>query len=324
MISFVLQRIWQAVFVLFAMSLLVFTGVFSVGNPLDLLVDPQASQADIAKTAAMLGLDKPLWFQYGRFILSVLQGDFGHSFLHGEAALPLILQRLPATLELALIALILAILIGIPLGLIAGMKPQAWYGKAIAAGSVLGFSLPTFWVGLILIMFFSVHLGWLPASGRGSTVRVLGADWSLLTSDGWRHILLPALNLALFKISLIIRLTSTGTREALQQDYVRFALAKGLSFRRVVSRHVLKNILIPIVTVLGMEFASLLAYSVVTESVFAWPGMGKLLLDSIYSLDRPVVVAYLLMVSLLYVSINLLVDLIYMLIDPRIKMTGKR
>ncbi|MBS0543470.1 MAG: ABC transporter permease [Proteobacteria bacterium] len=321
---FILRRILQSFNVLFVMSLLVFAGVYAIGNPLDLLVDPNATAEDMARAAASLGLDQPLWVQYGRFLANALQGDLGNSFIHGVPALGLIVERLPATLELAVVAMLIAVLLGIPLGLWAGLKPDSWTGRAIMAGSILGFSLPTFWVGLMLIMVFAVQLGWLPASGRGPTVDVLGVPISLLTADGWRHLLLPAANLALFKLSLIIRLTRSGTREALLQDYVKFARAKGLSNARVVGVHVLKNILIPIVTVVGLEFGSLIAFSVVTESIFAWPGMGKLLLDSITQLDRPVVVAYLLLVVTLYVLINLVVDLLYAALDPRVRLAGAR
>ncbi len=321
---FILRRILQSFNVLFVMSLLVFAGVYAIGNPLDLLVDPNATAEDMARAAASLGLDQPLWVQYGRFLANALQGDLGNSFIHGVPALGLIVERLPATLELAVVAMLIAVLLGIPLGLWAGLKPDSWSGRAIMAGSILGFSLPTFWVGLMLIMVFAVQLGWLPASGRGPTVDVLGVPISLLTADGWRHLLLPAANLALFKLSLIIRLTRSGTREALLQDYVKFARAKGLSNARVVGVHVLKNILIPIVTVVGLEFGSLIAFSVVTESIFAWPGMGKLLLDSITQLDRPVVVAYLLLVVTLYVLINLAVDLLYAALDPRVRLAGAR
>lgn len=321
---FILRRILQSFNVLFVMSLLVFSGVYAIGNPLDLLVDPNATADDMARAAASLGLDQPLWVQYGRFLANALRGDLGNSFIHGVPALGLIVERLPATLELAIVAMLIAVLLGIPLGLWAGLKPDSWTGRAIMAGSILGFSLPTFWVGLMLIMVFAVQLGWLPASGRGPTVEVLGVPISLLTADGWRHLLLPAANLALFKLSLIIRLTRSGTREALLQDYVKFARAKGLSNARVVGVHVLKNILIPIVTVVGLEFGSLIAFSVVTESIFAWPGMGKLLLDSITQLDRPVVVAYLLLVVTLYVVINLMVDLLYAALDPRVRLAGAR
>jgi peptide/nickel transport system permease protein len=230
---------------------------------------------------------------------------------------------MPATVELALSAMVIAVVLGIPLGLLAGLRPDSWIGKTIMAGSILGFSLPTFWVGLMLIMLFSVHLGWLPTTGRGPTVDVLGLPVSVLTWDGIRHILMPATNLALFKLSLLIRLTRAGTREALAQDYVRFARAKGLSMGRVVRVHVLKNIMIPIVTVTGLEFGSVLAFAVVTETIFAWPGMGKLLIDSINLLDRPVIVAYLLIIVFIFVLINLVVDLAYTALDPRVRLASR-
>jgi peptide/nickel transport system permease protein len=230
---------------------------------------------------------------------------------------------MPATIELALAAMVMAVVLGIPLGLWAGLKPDTVAGKLIMAGSILGFSLPTFWVGLMLIMVFSVLLGWLPPTGRGDTVMVLGLPVSFLTVDGLLHLFMPALNLALFKLSLLIRLTRAGTREALAQDYVRFARAKGLSMRRVVGVHVLKNIMIPIVTVSGLEFGSLIAFAIVTETIFAWPGMGKLLIDSINVLDRPVIVAYLLIIVVLFVIINLVVDLAYTALDPRVRVSGR-
>ena len=324
MILFLLRRLLQTAQVLFIMSLLVFIGVYAIGNPLDMLVDPQATAADTARVAAALGLDQPLWVQYWRFLGNALQGDLGNSFLHGTPALQLIVQRLPATLELAVSALLIAVLLGIPLGLWAGLRPDSFGGRTIMAGSILGFSLPTFWVGLMLIMVFSVHLGWLPSGGRGPTREFLGLEWSLLAPDGWRYLLLPALNLALFKLALVIRLTQSGTREALLQDYVRFARAKGLPPHRVVGVHVLKNIMIPVVTVVGLEFGTLIAFSVVTESIFAWPGIGKLLLDSINQLDRPVVVAYLLLIVFIYTLISLVVDLLYAALDPRVRLKGSR
>ena len=322
MANFLFHRLVQALGLLAAMSLLVFAGIFAIGNPVDLFVNPQADQAEIARTTAALGLDRPLWAQYLSFVEKALHGDMGQSFVHGTPALPLILQRLPATAELAAVAMAMALALGIPLGLLAGLKPDSWIGRGIMGGSIIGFSLPTFWVGLLLIMVFSVQLGWLPASGRGPTSEVGGIALSLTSAEGWRHLLLPAANLALFKLSLIVRLTRSGTREALTQDYVRFARAKGLRERRVIGVHVLKNILIPIVTVVGMEFGALLAFSVVTESIFAWPGMGKLLIDSITLLDRPVVVAYLMLVVLIYVVINLATDIVYVALDPRIRLAG--
>jgi peptide/nickel transport system permease protein len=316
-----LRRVLQSLVVLLAMSVLVFTGIFAVGNPVDVLISPQADQAEIERVTRQLGLDRPLWEQYGRFLAQALQGDLGQSFVHSTPALGLILERLPATLELAVVAMGLAVVIGIPLGLLAGLKPDSAAGRGVMAGSIVGFSLPTFWVGLMLILLFSVQLGWLPSNGRGQTVDVFGIPLSILTADGWAHLALPALNLALFKISLVIRLTAAGTREAMLQDYVKFARAKGLKPSRIVGVHVLKNILVPIVTVVGLEFGSVIAFAVVTETIYAWPGMGKLLIDSINLLDRPVVVAYLLVIVTMFVAINLLVDLAYSLLDPRVRLS---
>jgi peptide/nickel transport system permease protein len=301
------------------MSVLVFLGVYAIGNPIELLVNPQADEAEKLRATIALGLDRPLHEQYFTFLRGALSGDLGRSFVYGVPALELILSKLPATVELALVAMVLAVGIGIPLGLLAGLKPDGWVSRSIMTGSILGFSLPTFWVGLVLIMLFSVHLGWLPSGGRGETVTVLGLRFSVFTADGLAHVLLPAFNLALFKLSLLIRLTRAQTREALLQDYVRYARAKGLRASRVVGVHVLKNILIPIVTVIGLELGSVIAFAIVTESIFAWPGTGKLLIDSINQLDRPVIVAYLLVIVTLFVSINLVVDLLYTALDPRVR-----
>ncbi len=310
----------QSGLVVVAMSLIVFFGVHVIGDPVHMFVNPEADQAEIERVIRDLGLDRPVHEQYGYFVLGALEGDLGRSFVFGEPALKLIIQRMPATLELAFVALLMAVVIGIPLGLYAGLQPEAWTSKTIMAGSILGFSLPTFWVGIMMIMVFAVMLGWLPSTGRGTTVEIFGLDVSFLTLDGLRHLFLPALNLALLKISLVIRLTRAGTREAVHQDYIKFARAKGLSSRRIVFVHLLRNILIPVVTVLGLEFGSLIAFSVVTETVFAWPGMGKLLIESIQQLDRPVIVAYLMMIVFLFVVINLIVDVLYSVLDPRVRL----
>ena len=320
MLVYIIRRLMQSVLVLFAMSVLVFAGVFAIGNPVDILINPQADQAEIARVTTAMGLDKPLWEQYTVFLKQAAVGDLGKSFVYNIPAIKLILERLPATMDLALSAMLIAVLLGIPLGLWAGMRPDSWPGRLIMSGSILGFSLPTFWVGLMLIMVFSVQLGWLPSNGRGETRELLGVAVSFLTIDGLSHLLMPAVNLALFKLSLIIRLTRSGTREALQQDYVKFARAKGLPMRRVIGVHVLKNIMIPIITVIGLEFGSVIAFAIVTESVFAWPGMGKLIIDSINVLDRPVIVAYLCVIVILFIFINLAVDLVYSLLDPRVRL----
>jgi len=324
MLAEVLRRLAQAGFVLVAMSVLVFLGVYAIGNPVELLVNPQADEAEKLRATIALGLDRPLHEQYFTFLRGALSGDLGRSFVFGVPALELILSKLPATVELALVAMVLAVGIGIPLGLLAGLRPDGWISRCIMTGSILGFSLPTFWVGLVLIMLFSVHLGWLPSGGRGETVQLFGLRFSVFTLDGLSHVLLPAFNLALFKLSLLIRLTRAQTREALLQDYVRFARAKGLRASRVVGVHVLKNILIPIVTVIGLELGSVIAFAIVTESIFAWPGTGKLLIDSINQLDRPVIVAYLLVIVTLFVTINLVVDLLYTALDPRVRSGGRQ
>ena len=307
---FVIRRVFQSLVVVLVMSLVVFVGVHLVGDPVHILISDDMTQIEIERFIQKLGLDRPVHEQYFHFLANAARGDLGNSFVFGEPALKLILQRMPATLELAFAAFLLAIVLGIPLGMYAGLRPESPASKAIMAGSILGFSLPTFWVGLMLIMVFAVMLGWLPSTGRGD----------FMTWDGLRHLALPAINLALFKMALVTRLARAGTREAALQDYVKFARAKGLSPARVVLVHVLKNILVPVVTVLGLELGGLIAFSVVTETVFAWPGMGKLLIDSIQRLDRPVIVAYLVITVLMFVVINLVVDLLYSALDPRVRL----
>ncbi|WP_158743489.1 ABC transporter permease [Acidisphaera sp. L21] len=320
MSTWLLRRLVQALFVVLAMTVIVFVGVNVIGNPIDILISPDANAAERAQAIASLGLDKPLWQQYLSFLSGVLHGDLGRSFVYNEPAMRVILERLPATMELAVAAVLISILIGIPAGLYAGLRPNSWGARSLMAGSILGFSLPSFWIGLMMIMVFSVQLGWLPSTGRGATRALFGVQWSFLTRDGLVHMILPSINLALFNLSLIIRLTRAGVREALPSEYVRFARAKGLSPMRVVGVHVMKNILIPVVTVLGLEFATTIAFSVVTESIFAWPGMGKLIIDSISVLDRPVIVAYLMLIVMLFVTVNLVVDLLYVVLDPRVRL----
>lgn len=318
---FILRRLLQSLFVLLAVSLVVFFAVYAVGDPIELLVSPDAGQAERAALIARLGLDLPIWQQYGHFLWRALHGDLGVSFVHGVPAIELILSRFPATLELVVVAILLTCTIGIPLGLVAGLYRERYLGRGIMASSVLGFSLPNFWQGMVFILLFSVWLGWLPASGRGPTVTVLGIPFSIFTAEGWSHLILPSVNLAVANIALVLRMTASGVAEAQSQDYVRFARAKGIRPGRIVRRHILRNIMIPVVTVIGMEFGTLIAYSTITETVFSWPGMGKLLIDSVYQLDRPVVVAYVMLVTLLFVLINLIVDILYAVLDPRVQLT---
>jgi peptide/nickel transport system permease protein len=320
MTVFIIRRLMQAGVVVLLMSFLVFSGVFLVGDPVDILISDEADEEDRERAIAGLGLDKPFHMQYLLFLRSALRGNLGESFIFEEPALLLIVERMPATMELALFALLIAVVIGIPLGMFAGFRPESITAKTIMSGSILGFSLPSFWVGIMMMVLFAVHLGWLPSTGRGPTSEWFGIEVSFTSWEGISYLLMPAINLSLFKLALVIRLARAGTREVVHQDYIKFARAKGLSGRRIVLVHVLKNILIPVVTVLGLEFGGLVAFSIVTETVFAWPGMGKLLIDSIGMLDRPVIVAYLMMIVFLFVIINLVVDILYSILDPRVRL----
>ena len=317
------KSVLQALMVVLLMTMIVFFGLHMIGNPVDILIGQDVDQVDRLRIIKELGLDQPVWRQYLAFLNGALHGNLGNSFVYNTPAILLIFQRLPATLELAVAALLLALAVGVPLGLFAGMKPDHPFSRLVMTTSIFGFSLPTFWIGLMLIMAFSVTLGWLPSGGRGQTAELFGVQWSWLTADGWRHMILPAINLSLFKISLVIRLTRANVREVLPMDYVKFARAKGLSPARVVLMYVLRNTLIPLVTVVGLEFGSTIAFAVVTESIFAWPGAGKLILDSINALDRPVIVAYLMVIVCMFVTINLVVDVLYKLLDPRVRVEAR-
>ncbi len=319
MTGFIIQRFLQALLVMAVMSVIVFVGVYAIGNPIDIVIPPEASQQLREKVIARFGLDRPIWEQYAIFVGNLLQGDFGRSFIYNIPVLDLILGRLPATLELVLISVMVATLLGVALGVYAGYRPDSALSKGIMAISVLGFSVPSFWVGLILILTFAVWLGWLPPGGRGATVSVLGIEWSFLTLNGLAHIALPAANLALFKFAMMVRLARAGTREIMLTDTIKFARAAGIAESTILRRHVLKLIAIPIITVFGLELGSTLAFAVVTETIFSWPGVGKLIIDSITNLDRPVMVAYLILTAFLFVSINFTVDLIFAAIDPRLR-----
>jgi peptide/nickel transport system permease protein len=319
MLGFVIQRFLQALVVMLVISALVFAGVYGIGNPIDVMISPDATQAIREAAIRTYGFDQPLWIQYRDFLLRILAGDFGRSLVFGMPVLDLILSRLPATFELAMTATLGATLIGVPLGMYAGYRPDGIAARAIMAVSVLGFSVPTFWIGLVLILTFAVQLGWLPAGGRGETAALFGVNWSFLTANGLSHLFLPALNLSLFKFAMMVRLARAGTREAILGDVVRFARAAGQSETTILRRHVLRLIAIPIVTVFGLEFGSTLAFAVVTETIFSWPGVGKLIIDSISMLDRPVMVAYLMLVAFLFVMINFLVDVAYAALDPRLR-----
>lgn len=318
MAIYIIQRVIQAGFVLLAISLLVFIGVYAVGNPIDVLASGATDHSIRAKTIAQYGLDLPLWEQYWRFLVRTLDGDFGQSFVFGAPVLDVIFSRLPATIELTVIAVVVATSIGTVLGMYAGYRPHSIVSRSIMGLSALGFSVPTFWIAILLIFVFAVQFGVLPAGGRGQTRSFLGVEWSVMTWNGLQHIILPVLTLCIFKLSLITRLASAGTREIMQTDAIKFARAAGLSEWSVMRHHVLKLISIPIITVFGLELGTTLAFAVVTETIFSWPGVGKLIIDSINNLDRPVMVAYLVLVALLFIIINFVTDITYRLLDPRL------
>lgn len=322
MTAYILQRLIQSALVLLAVSVAVFFAIYGIGDPIELLVPPNVSAAERLAMIQRLGLDLPVWQQYFTFLGNALRGDLGTSFVHGVPVVSLILGGLPATFELVLLAMLVATTISVPVGLYAGLNPDRRLSRIIMAGTVIGFSLPSFWKGMMLVLLFSVFLGWLPTAGRGETVAFLGVQTSLFTLNGLRHLILPTLNLAIPTTALMVRLVAAGAAEATTQDYVKFARAKGVRRKRIVFRHILRNILIPVVTVVGIEFGSLVAFSTITETVFSWPGMGKLLIDSIYQLDRPVVVAYVMLATLLFVAVNFIVDILYAALDPRVKLSG--
>jgi peptide/nickel transport system permease protein len=320
MLVYLIRRLGQSLLVVAVMATLVFVAMFAVGDPVDILASPDADQFERDAIAKRLGLDRPLYAQFGLFVWRALHGDLGRSFVYNVPAVEVVLQRLPATLELALTGLVFSIAIGIPLGVVAGLKPHSAAGRSIMSGSILGFSLPNFWIGLMLILLFAVELRILPAGGRGPTTTVLGVPTAIFSLEGIKHLILPAVTLALYKSALVIRIAQAGTREVMLQDYIRFARAKGLKPSRIIGVHVLKNIMIPVVTLLGLELGSMIAFAVVTETVFAYPGMGKLLIDSINRLDRPIIVAYLMLTVVIFVVINLIVDLLYAAVDPRVRL----
>ena len=313
------MRLGQMVVVLLTVSLIVFGIMNLTGDPVLLLVPPEATDAEIAQARAQLGLDLPLWKQYGIFLQNLLQGDMGVSYMFRRPALELILERMPATLEMTVFAMVLAGGLAIPMGLYAGAYPDRIFSKLIMSASLLGISLPSFWLGIMLILIFAVQLNIMPSSGRGEVVTLFGVRTSIFTADGLLHLIMPAVTLAVAQMAMLIRLTRAGIMEVMRQDYIKFAKAKGMSANRVLFGHALKNALIPVITVFGLQFGQLIAFATITETIFAWPGMGKLLIDSIYRVDRPVIVAYLMMVAVLFVIINFLVDIIYTLIDPRIE-----
>ncbi|WP_440982251.1 ABC transporter permease [Shinella sumterensis] len=322
MMTMIAGRLSQAVLLLLVMSMIGFAGIHSVGNPVFNVVNVETATAeDIRNATIALGLDQPLWRQYLLFMGNVVTGNFGTSYIYHLPAFPLVMSKLPATFELALTAMLVAAPCGVLLGLVAGRRQGGTLDRIVLKASVFALSLPSFWLSMMLILIGAIALGWFPSSGRGQTVSFLGQDWSFLTFDGLRHIALPALALAIPKIALIARLARAGTIEVEAQDFIRFCRAKGLSPKRILFGHTLPNISIPIVTIVGMQFGGMLAFAVIVETIFSWPGVGKLLIDSIQLLDRPVVMATLTFVAVVFVGLNALVDLTYAVLDPRVRLS---
>ena len=322
MLSFILRRLAQAVLVMLVVGMGAFSLFQYVGDPVSNMVGQDATPAQRAQLHADLGLDRPAAVQFARFVGHALTGDFGVSLRQGREVSVLIAERLPATLELSAVAALIATVAGIPLGVYAALRRRHWDAKATMAASLLGVSLPTFLIGIVLIEVFSVLLGWFPSFGRGTTVQFGNWSTGLLTADGWRHVALPAFTLAVYQLTLVMRLVRAEMLEALRSDYVKFARARGLPDRVVYFGHALRNTLVPVLTISGLQLGGLIAFSIVTETVFSWPGMGSLFIQAVQFPDVPVMAAYLCLIALVFVSINLAVDLLYAVVDPRLRVHG--
>jgi ABC-type dipeptide/oligopeptide/nickel transport system permease component len=318
MATYIAHRLIQGIVVLLVASMLCFIIFRYTGDPVVTMAGRYATVEQREEVRRSLGLDKPIHIQYVRFLINAAHGDFGKSYVTRVPALGLILERFPATFELATTAIIMAFVIGVSLGVVVALKPYAIRNRLIMAGSLGGISIPTFLTGILLIMVFAVYLGILPPFGRGETVK-LGFWRSGLTLDGIKHLILPAFTLAMYQLAVLLRLTRAGMREVLTEEYIKTAWAKGLPPRKVIFKHGLRNALIPVVTITGLQFGELIAFSIVTETIFQWPGMGNLLLTSIYENDQPVVVTYIMLAALIIITMNIIVDILYAVINPKIR-----
>ena len=319
MTAFILRRLAQALVVMGVVAFISFMLFQYVGDPVVFLLGQDARPDQIAQLRRDLGLDQPFVVQFGHFLVNAVQGEFGLSLRQGAKVSRLIAERFPATLELALVAAVLALALGIPMGVYAALRRGHWLSQLFMTVSLLGVSLPTFLIGILLILVFAVGLGWLPSFGRGEVVSWGWWQSGLFTRDGWLHLLLPAFTLAVFQLTLIMRLVRAEMLEVLRTDYIKFARARGLSNRTVHFGHALKNTLVPVITIAGLQLGSLIAFAIITETVFQWPGMGLLFIQAVTFADIPVMAAYLCLISLIFVVINLAVDLLYFVVDPRLR-----
>ena len=319
MFAFILRRLLQAVVVMVTVALVSFLLFQYVGDPVVFLLGQDATPDQVAELRAALGLDQPFFVQFGHFLANAVQGEFGLSLRQGTKVSQLIAERFPATLELALVAAALALLLGVPMGVYAALKRGSFLSQVLMTVSLLGVSLPTFLIGILLILVFAVVLGWFPSFGRGEVTHIGGWTTGLLTLKGWHHITLPAITLAIFQLTLIMRLVRAEMLEVLRTDYIKFARARGLTDRAVHFGHALKNTLVPVLTITGLQLGGLIAFAIITETVFQWPGMGLLFIQAVTFADIPVMAAYLCLIALIFVVINLLVDLLYFAVDPRLR-----
>ncbi len=319
MLAFVLRRLAQAVLVMLAVGFIAFTLFQYVGDPVTNLLGQDATPEQRDRLRQDLGLDQSAPVQFAKFIGNAVRGEFGLSLRQGRKVSSLIAERFPATLELALIASVIALLVGIPLGVFTALRRGSVASQAVMGLSLLGVSLPVFLIGILLILFFAVLLKWLPSFGRGDTVALGAWTTGFLTADGWRHLVLPALTLSVFQLALILRLVRAEMLEVLRTDYIKFARARGLRDRTVHFGHALKNTLVPVITITGLQLGQLIAFSIITETVFQWPGMGLLFIQAVQFADIPVMAAYLCLIALIFVVINLLVDMLYFVVDPRLR-----
>ena len=322
MLAFVLRRLFQSLIVMLAVALIAFTMFRFVGDPVNQMVGVDTPQEQVAQLRQTLGLDDPVIVQFARYIYNAARLEFGVSYQFRLPVISLLGERAPATLELAFMSALFSLLVGIPMGVYTALRRDSWLAKIFQTVSLVGISLPTFLIGILLIYLFSVTLGWLPSFGRGEVVKI-GNWWTtgLLTASGWKALILPAITLGLFQMTLIMRLVRAEMLEVLRTDYIKFARARGLRTRAIHFGHALKNTLVPVITIAGLQLGSIIAFAIITETVFQWPGMGLLFLKAVQQVDIPIMAAYLMLISFLFVTINLIVDLLYALVDPRLRAT---
>ena len=319
MFAFILRRLIQAVGVMLAVALLAFVLFQYVGDPVMIMLGQEGTPAEREELRQSLGLNDPVVVQFYHFLANAIQGDFGLSLRQGQKVSLLLRERLPATLELSIAAALIALVVGVPLGVYTALRRHGKLSQALLAFSLFGVSLPTFLIGILLILIFSVQLGWLPSYGRGDTIRLGWWSTGLFTASGWHHLILPAVTLSLFQVALVMRLVRSEMLEVLRADYIKFARARGLTKRVIHFGHALKNTLVPVITIMGLQLGGIIAFAIVTETVFQWPGMGLLFIQAVQFADIPVMAAYLCLISLIFVVINLTVDLLYFAVDPRLR-----